>query len=109
MLDRLGALIVDTDCDHLRHCRELLERLNYTVFAASSAEAALMLVHGGQRLALALIAADLGDGVTGFDVGESLGRLGMTKKILFMSAVPLDQERFLLKPVIAEELAAILH
>lgn len=108
MLDRPGVLIVDIDHDHLRYCRALLEELDFRVFAASSAEAALMLGHDQQLLDLALVAADLGDGVTGRDVGQSLAKLGKTRKILLMSNEPLDGEACLRTPVTAEELLSIL-
>ncbi|WP_022683456.1 response regulator [Sphingobium bisphenolivorans] len=108
MADRAGVLIVDVDSEHLRHCRAVLEGLGFRVFAASSAEAALMVGHGEQLLDLALIAADLGDGVTGTDVRQSLENLGRTKRILLMSDEATNHVDHIVKPITAEQLRPML-
>lgn len=108
MPEARSALVVDIDPDSLHSCRAMLEQRGYTVFEASSAQAALMLAHGPQKMALALIEVNLGNGVNGWELRDCFRRLGIARSILLMSDDARHGADCLIKPINPEDLAGFL-
>jgi CheY-like chemotaxis protein len=108
MADRPTALIVDRDTKNLALCRCFFESQGYTVYEATDAETAIMLAHGGYRMNVALIALDLGEGITGQELRDSLANLGTSDLTIMVTDNAFARSGHIPKPIDFDELLVLL-
>lgn len=103
-----GALLVERDAAWRGACRAHLERLGYQVFEAATAQDALMLLMAPRPFDLVLLGLDLGEGISGAELLDSLDRIVRVPPVLAMGpeGTTCDGAAFIASPFSAADLEA---
>ena len=113
------VLLVDDEPGMLQACRQMLERLGYTVLAAGTGAEALRLARDHARAIQLLVTDVVMAGVNGVELAQQMRQLCPGLKCLFMSGFSADvllgkggvdtDSRFIQKPFSMQDLAVALR
>ncbi|MFT3966516.1 MAG: response regulator [Sphingobium sp.] len=105
-----SVLLVEDDPLLRKTCRSFLEEMGFQVHEAESGEDALILLLGQRVFDLLLIDINLGKGINGIELIESV-RQNHSSQVLIMSALPKDDrsEFFIEKPFTMKGLETIIR
>lgn len=93
LVDHSIVLIVEDDVMQRMMVADALERANFEVMCASTAEGAIGLLHTGQRIDLIITDVVLAGRLTGWDLARSSRAQDPTIPVVYVSGFPPEPDR----------------